>query len=226
MPVSEQVAVLIPAAGSGARLGRGPKAFLPLGDNSILGQTLAAFEDLDAEIIVAVSKEMQAEARAYIPQTVKTILGGVTRQETVHLLLRATAANVVLIHDAARPFLSAEVIRASVTAAETHGAATVIKQVADTLIKKDSGEVLDRNGLRAVQTPQTFRRELILEAHEQALTRGTSATDDAALVRLLGHEVALVAGDAWLDKITTPADYERAQALVNLWNKKGKVARA
>lgn len=223
---AQTVAVLIPAAGRGSRLGKGPKAFLPLGDGSLLSQSLKAFEGLPATILVAVSEAMRAEVKAHVPETVTVIVGGGTRQETVRLLLQACSADIVLIHDAARPFLSAEVIAASLQAAKTHGAATVVKAVADTLIRASSGEVLDRNLLRAVQTPQSFKRGLILRAHEHARAQGITATDDAGLVRLLGKEVALVEGDTWLDKITTPADYERAQALVGLWAKRSNDARA
>ena len=212
----QNVDVLIPAAGSGERLGRGPKAFLPLGETTILGQTLKAFKNF--RVTVAVSADMWGAAQAYVGERVQIIEGGSSRQRSVFELLKVSGAETVLIHDAARPFLAFEVIDQSVQAAMRCGAASVVKSVADTLIT-ETGEALDRARLRAVQTPQTFQRGLIMWAHEEALAKGIKATDDAALVRLLGHEVALVRGDAWLDKITSPADYERAQALVALWEK-------
>jgi 2-C-methyl-D-erythritol 4-phosphate cytidylyltransferase len=217
-----KIAALIPAAGSGTRLGKGPKAFLPLGDGSLLSHTIAAFENHMDEIVVAISGEMQEDVARHVNEDVQVIQGGKTRQETVHCLLRATSADIVLIHDAARPFLPTQVIKDSIETVKKHGAATVVRPVADTLIHKDTLEVMPRDDLRAVQTPQSFLRELILRAHEEAVLKNVVATDDAALVRLLGHSIALVEGSSWLDKITTADDYERAQALVNIWEERGK----
>jgi 2-C-methyl-D-erythritol 4-phosphate cytidylyltransferase len=212
-----KLAALIPAAGSGTRLGKGPKAFLPLGDGSLLSHTIAAFESHVDEIIVAISETMQEDVEKHIGSKAHVILGGATRQESVHCLLKATSADIVLIHDAARPFLPAAVIKNSIEAVKKYGAATVVRPVADTLIHKDTLLVVPRDNLRAVQTPQSFLRELILKAHEEAIAKNVVATDDAALVNLLGHPVTLVEGSSWLDKITTLDDYERAQALVNIW---------
>jgi 2-C-methyl-D-erythritol 4-phosphate cytidylyltransferase len=217
------IAALIPAAGSGARLGKGPKAFLPLGERSILYHAIKAFEGHVDEVIVAVSVDMLESVSKYVSASTRVIRGGSTRQETVYLLLKESMADTVLIHDAARPFLSPEVIYASIRAVKEVGAATVVRNVADTLIHHQTQEVIDRSVLRAVQTPQSFKREMILKAHEHARERGIEVTDDAALVRLLGQQVALVEGGSWLDKITLPDDYERAQALVKLWMKREKL---
>jgi 2-C-methyl-D-erythritol 4-phosphate cytidylyltransferase len=212
-----KIAALIPAAGDGTRLGKGPKAFLPLGDGSLLSHTIAAFENYVDEIVVAISETMQGEIYKHIDTNVRVTRGGKIRQETVYYLLQQTTANIVLIHDAARPFLPPQVIRDSIEAVKQYGAATVTRPVADTLIRKATGEIVIRDELRAVQTPQSFRRELILKAHEAARLENIQVTDDAALVRRIGHEVALVEGSSWLEKITTPDDYERAQALVKVW---------
>lgn len=218
-----KIAALIPAAGSGTRLGKGPKAFLPLGEGSLLSHTIAAFEDSVDEIVVAISETMRAEVAKHVTSNVRVIEGGATRQETVYRLLQVTSAEIVLIHDAARPFLSNKVIADSIRAVKQHRAATVVRSVADTLIHKDTLDVVPRDDLRAVQTPQSFLRTVILRAHEEAIAKNVSATDDAALVKLLGHEVALVEGSSWLDKITTLDDYEKAQALVEIWKRrKGK----
>ncbi len=217
-----KIAALIPAAGDGTRLGKGPKAFLPLGDGSLLSHAIAAFENRVDEIVVAISETMQADIDKHVDASVRVIQGGKIRQETVYALLQATSVEVVLIHDAARPFLPAKVIADSIEAVKQYSAATVVRAVADTLIHKETLEVILRDDLRAVQTPQSFLRELILRAHEQARAKNVVATDDAALVRLLGHEVALVEGSSWLDKITTLDDYERAKALVKVWKAKGE----
>jgi len=212
------VAALIPAAGSGERLGKGPKAYLPLGATSILGICLEAFEGHVDEIIVAVSEDMTPEARQYVPEGVQVILGGATRQASVYELLKATSADSVLIHDAARPFLARDIIAKMADSVQKNGAATVAKSVTDTLIHAETDALIPREPLRAIQTPQGFERNLILKAHEDAVANGIEATDDAALVRRLGHRVALVEGSSWLMKITTPADYDMAQALVGVWH--------
>lgn len=215
------VAALIPAAGSGERLGKGPKAYLPLGETSILRLCLSAFEMQLSEIVVAVSKDMLPEAQRHVPEDAQVILGGATRQASVYALLHATNADIVLIHDAARPFLAQAIIERTVASVQTSGAATVVKPVADTLIHTETHQLVPREPLRAVQTPQGFKRELIFEAHRDALANDVKATDDAALVRRLGHKVALVEGSSWLMKITTPADYTMAQALVGAWREQG-----
>jgi 2-C-methyl-D-erythritol 4-phosphate cytidylyltransferase len=215
-----KIAALIPAAGDGTRLGKGPKAFLPLVEGSLLSHTVAAFEDHVDEIIVAISETMQMEISKHVDKGIRVIRGGKTRQESVYCLLQHTEADLVLIHDAARPFLPLRVIYDSIEVVKRYGAASVVRPVADTLIRKDTGVVVVRDELRAVQTPQSFRRELIVKAHETAKANNIEVTDDAALVRLLGHEVKLVEGSSWLEKITTPDDYERAQALVEMWKEK------
>lgn len=211
------IAALIPAAGSGERLGRGPKAYLPLGTTSILRLCIQAFEDQVDEVIVAVSEDMMSDAKYHVPEGTHVILGGLTRQASVYALVQATKADMVLIHDAARPFLAKDVIKNMIVSVQNSGAATVAKAVADTLIHTETDAIIPREPLRAIQTPQGFERTLILRAHKDAVTKGIEVTDDAALVRRLGHKVALVEGSSWLMKITTPADYSVAQALVERW---------
>lgn len=210
-------AALIPAAGSGERLGKGPKAYLPLGETSILRVCLQAFENQVDDIVVAVSETMLPEAKAHVPEGVRVISGGTSRQASVYELLNATTADTVLIHDAARPFLARDIITSMLASVQKHGAATVAKAIADTLIHAETDALVPREPLRAIQTPQGFKRDLILAAHEEARANNVTATDDADLVRRLGHKVALVEGSSWLMKITTPADYDIAQALVKLW---------
>lgn len=213
----ETVAALIPAAGRGERLGRGPKALVEVAGESLLQRALRAFAGQVDEIVVALSPEM---AGLPLPAGVRAVWGGATRQASVYELLRATEADIVLVHDAARPFLSRRVIADVVAAVQEAGAASVVTHVADTLIETAGGGVVDRQRLRAVQTPQGFRRRLVLEAHARALEKGYEATDDAGLVRALGHEVALVEGSSWLMKVTSPADLELAEALAAVWDKR------
>lgn len=212
---TERVAALIPAAGAGQRLGRGPKALVELAGESLLQRAMRAFDGQVDEILVAVSSEM---GELELPGVGRTVWGGETRQASVYNLVQATEADIVLIHDAARPFLSPSVIRAVVEAVRESGAASVVTHVADTLIETEGGRVVDRQRLRAVQTPQGFRRELILAAHERALAGNYEATDDAGLARLAGHSVTLVEGSSWLMKVTSPADLELAEALSSVWD--------
>ena len=213
-----RIAALIPAAGTGSRLGRGHKALVEVGGKSLLQRSVGAFTGYVDEVVVAVSPEMYGEVRAQLGDRVKLVQGGKTRQESVRNLLAATGADRVLVHDAARPFLSSKMIQEVIREAERTGAASVVKPVADTLIQAETGETVDRQTLRAVQTPQGFKREVIAAAHEKALRDHTEATDDAGLVRLIGHPVALVEGSQWLMKVTTPADLEIATALAAVWD--------
>ena len=213
-----KVAALIPAAGVGLRLGRGPKAVVNVAGETLLSRSVRAFAGLVDETLVAVPGSVEGELE--LPEHVRPVPGGDTRQKSVYNLLRATDADLVLIHDAARPFLSRAVVEHVIAAVQAHGAASVVAQVADTLIETDSGRTVDRRTLRAVQTPQGFRRRLIVSAHERALQHGYAATDDADLVRAMGHPVELVEGSSWLLKVTTPADLELAEALASVWDAK------
>lgn len=217
VPLVPKTAALIPAAGSGERLGKGPKALLPLGDKTMLEYSLETFSSLVDEVVIAVSEEMLPQLPASITKHHQIIQGGVNRQETVFKLLQATDAEIVLVHDAARPFLSKSIVSKIISVVVRSGAATTARAVADTLIDVRSSTQPEREHLRAIQTPQGFWRELILRAHRSAYEDGFRATDDAALVRRLGHPVELVQGSAWLMKVTTAADYEMAQALAGVW---------
>ncbi|WP_407571376.1 2-C-methyl-D-erythritol 4-phosphate cytidylyltransferase [Deinococcus altitudinis] len=216
------MAALIPAAGSGTRLGQGPKAFVQVGGRSLLERSVAALTGHVDEVLVALPAGMN------LPPGVRAraIVGGRTRQESVLRLLEASGADLVLIHDAARPFLSAETVRAVLAAVQQTGAATVAQPVADTLVRADLkladrplwNERVERAGLWAVQTPQAGRRDWLLEAHLRANAEGYSATDDAGLLHWAGHEVTLVPGEASLFKVTTPGDLLLAEALAAVWD--------
>lgn len=214
-----KVAALIPAAGEGLRLGHGPKAFVSVGGKTLLARAVEAFGAHMDEVVVAVSPAMASRAEALVGGGARIIDGGATRQESAYRLVAATRADVVLIHDAARPFLSASIVEHVIREAGRTAAVTVAVPLADTLVRADSGATVERSALRAVQTPQGFRRELILKAHEHASACNITATDDAALVRLLGYAVTLVEGTPWLMKVTTPDDLAMAQALAESWDR-------
>jgi 2-C-methyl-D-erythritol 4-phosphate cytidylyltransferase len=218
-PVATRVAALIPAAGSGERLGRGPKAFVALGGHPLLAWAVASLLPWVDEVVVAVAAADLERAGAVVarlagPGRARVTTGGATRQATVAALLSAVEAEVVVVHDAARPFLDGATVEAVIAAARAHGACSVGRPVADSLVRRDDGTPVDRDALRAVQTPQAFRRDLLAHAHAVASREGVAATDDAGLVRRLGVPVAWVDGGAHLFKVTTLDDLHLAEAVV------------
>jgi 2-C-methyl-D-erythritol 4-phosphate cytidylyltransferase len=213
-----QVSALIPAAGFGERLGMGPKAFVKLAGKSLLERAISSFATVD-EVVVALP---ESHLNIELPANVRCVPGGETRQQSVRNLLEAASHGIVLIHDAARPFLSAKTIQAVIDAVLEVGAATTALPAADTLVfekaSKMWGSLLDRSSIHAIQTPQGFKRELLLEAHERARLEGVAATDDAGLIARLGLPVALVPGDPRLFKVTRPGDYALAEAFARVWD--------
>jgi 2-C-methyl-D-erythritol 4-phosphate cytidylyltransferase len=217
------VVVLVPAGGSGTRLGRRtPKQFLRLGGATILTATLTHFARHPAvrAIVVAAPAAHLARTRRLVGRAgrrpVTVVAGGATRQESVWQALQAAPADleIVLVHDAVRPFIDRRLIDAVIAAAAEHGAAICALPIAETVKRVRAGTVqatLDRSELWAVQTPQGFRAALLREAHEKALRDGVTGTDDAMLVERLGHPVRVVAGLAGNVKITTPQDLRRAR---------------
>lgn len=205
---------LIPAAGKGQRLGRGPKAFVRLGARTLIQLVVDAFRPHAAEILVAVPGDQLEEAAALLPG-VQVLAGENTRQGTVATLLSQAHNDIVLIHDAARPLLilSGDVIQRTTEAAIERGAATAAVPIFDTVIDIERNQTINRSRFRAVQTPQGFHRDLLLRAHRQASDHGYRATDDTDLVRALGLPVALVEGNPLLFKVTTPEDLLLARAL-------------
>jgi len=219
------VAVVIPAGGVGTRLGhRTPKQFLRLGGVPILVATARHFARhpaVQAIVVAAPDAHARRAARALarLGQRVAVVAGGATRQESVWRALQATPAHaeIVVVHDAVRPFITRRLIDAVLRAARRHGAAICALPIAETVKRVRGGfaeETLDRSQLCAVQTPQAFRAALLREAHEKAQRDGVVGTDDAMLVERLGHAVCVVPGSEMNVKITTPADLRRARAWV------------
>jgi len=220
--VRGDVAVLVPAGGIGARLGRRtPKQFLPLGRETILAATLRHFRHhprVGAIVVAAPAAHVERTRRilGHAGAALTVVSGGATRQESVWLALQAapTEARTLLVHDAVRPFLTRALIDALIAAAERDGAAVCALPVAETVKRVRDGVVegtIDREGLWAVQTPQAFRAEVLREAHDKARRDGFVGTDEAMLVERLGHPVRVVPGLAENVKITTADDLRRAR---------------
>jgi len=218
--VSDTVAI-VPAAGSGARLGAGiPKAFVELSGQTMLERAvdgLLASGVID-RVVVAVPADRVAATAALLGGRVQVVEGGAERHDTVRLALGAVGdPEFVVVHDAARPLTPVEQIQ-RVVAALRDGMRAVIPvlPVVDTIKAVDAnGAVLgtpERAGLRAVQTPQGFETGLLRRAYQRA--GALSATDDASLVENLGTPVHTVAGDPLAFKVTTALDLRLARAVL------------
>ncbi|WP_213453885.1 2-C-methyl-D-erythritol 4-phosphate cytidylyltransferase [Rhizomonospora bruguierae] len=219
------VAVLVPAAGLGLRLGPGaPKALRPLAGEPLLVHAvrrLAAAPSVGT-IVVAAPPEGESDVRRMLAPVapVTVVPGGATRQESVAAALAAVPAplEIVLVHDAARALTPPALIEAVAAAVRAgHDAVIPVLPVVDTIKEVDARErvvgTVDRSGLRAVQTPQGFRRSLLAAAHGAAVD---ALTDDAGLVEELGVPVACVPGSEWALKITRPVDLAFAEALLRM----------
>jgi 2-C-methyl-D-erythritol 4-phosphate cytidylyltransferase / 2-C-methyl-D-erythritol 2,4-cyclodiphosphate synthase len=226
------VAAVIVAAGRGERAGgEMPKQYRDIAGEPMLRPTLAAFlahpqVDLvqpvirlaDENLYRAAIGGLAEQALAKLPPPVS---GGATRQASVRAGLEAVAGkapDIVLIHDAARPFLTGDLISRAITAGRSMGAAVPALPIADTVkrINTDARvvETLDRNRLRVVQTPQAFAFDLIIAAHARAAAAGhEDFSDDAALAEWAGHRVSVFEGEAANVKVTTNDDFARAEIL-------------
>ncbi len=211
MTDSTRTAALIVAAGLGSRAGGAiPKQFASVAGQALVAHAYRAFTthpQID-EVLVVIAEGTQA-ALADALGDVPWVLGGTTRRESVWRGVEALTADRVIVHDAARPFVPVTVIDRVLDALATHDAAVPVLAVADTLSR--DGVIVARDGLVRVQTPQGFRRAVLHAAHA-AWPSDEDATDDAQMVRRLGGSVALVQGDAMLDKVTHPEDFAAAEA--------------
>jgi 2-C-methyl-D-erythritol 4-phosphate cytidylyltransferase len=230
--------VIIPAAGSGSRMGADvPKVLLRIPDSSsspsILSRTLNVFinDPLCSRIVVCVPSTLESEFSQEVGGGTKVLLahGGATRQESVRRGVEALAERVraeggdeagecVLVHDAARCFVTVDVIRRVVEGVAHFGAVTAAVPVPDSLCKVSDGTiaaVVDRENVWAVQTPQGFLLGELRGAHFAALTDGFVALDDASVVARL-RDVRVVEGDRFNIKVTHPADLGLATRISQL----------
>jgi 2-C-methyl-D-erythritol 4-phosphate cytidylyltransferase/2-C-methyl-D-erythritol 2,4-cyclodiphosphate synthase len=216
------VSVIIAAGGQGTRLGGSvPKQWLAIGGRTLLARSIAAFDAHPriSEIVVVVPPGSDTALVPGAGKPRRVVAGGARRQDSVAEGFAATSADasVVLVHDAARPFVTPEVIDRAIDGAIAHGAVVPAVPVHDTVkqIAPDAGAriaaTLPRETLFLAQTPQGFRRDVLAAAIE-AGRRGASGTDEAMLAEQAGHDVHVVPGDEGNVKITTAADLERARA--------------
>jgi 2-C-methyl-D-erythritol 4-phosphate cytidylyltransferase / 2-C-methyl-D-erythritol 2,4-cyclodiphosphate synthase len=222
-----KVAAVIVAGGRGFRAGGDvPKQYRRIGGEAVIRPTLAAFVDHPqisaVQTVIHPADELLFQAAtAGLNGLLPPVPGGATRQASVRAGLEAlqeAAPDLVLIHDAARPFLSADLITRAIDAATKHGAAVPAVPITDTVKKVDErdmvSETLDRSRLRTVQTPQAFAYDVIVDLHKRAAAAGRDDfTDDAALAEWAGHAVNVFAGESTNVKLTTNDDFERSEAL-------------
>jgi 2-C-methyl-D-erythritol 4-phosphate cytidylyltransferase len=220
-------AVLLPAAGQSTRFGgKEKKVFAALDGKAVWMRTAEAFVHRDdvVQTIVIVAPEDEDYVRTkFGPHLgllgIEIVLGGKERFESVgNALQRVRDAELVAIHDAARPCVSTGAIDQVFALAAKTGAALLAVPVSDTLKRADvAGKILEtvpRQGLWQAQTPQVFRTDWLREAHAQRGRLGDTITDDAQLVEALGHPVYVVPSDASNLKITTPSDLALAAAIL------------
>ncbi len=224
------VSAVVVAAGRGSRMNMDMnKQYIEIAGKQVLARTLQVFQDCACidEIVLVVNQQDILYCKQNIVDFYKytkvsaIVAGGSERQNSVYNGLREVhgECSIVLIHDGARPFIKAASIIASIDAAREYGASCVAVPVKDTVKMADKGhfvvETLDRSSLWAMQTPQTFKYEIIMDAHRKALEKGFTGTDDATLVEQSGGKVKLVMGGYDNIKITTREDLIMAEAIAN-----------
>jgi len=222
------VSAILAAGGRGLRLGHAqPKQLLEIAGRPILERSVSLLQehpDVD-EVIVALPEELVENPPAYLLNTTKplrVVKGGARRQDSVAAAFRLVSdrADVVVVHDAARPFATSGLLTKTIAAAAESGAALAALEARDTVKKVADGVVsatLDRHTIFLAQTPQAFRRDVLRDA----LAVSGDATDEAALAERAGHPVRIVAGEASNIKVTTPEDLVIAEAI----GRGGKAAR-
>ncbi|MEW5802413.1 MAG: 2-C-methyl-D-erythritol 4-phosphate cytidylyltransferase [bacterium] len=226
---------LVPAAGLGRRLGGGcPKPYRHIGQRPIVSYPLRAIEEcseINRIVIIVSPEEREFCEREIIPacglhKPYQLVTGADERQQSVYQGLlavheyvahgEAEASDIVVIHDAARPFADGHMFRQSILEAKKFGACIVGIPVRDTLkkVREEAGEIeetVSRSRLWMAQTPQSFRFDLIFKAHQAALWDGFQGTDDSSLVERLGHAVKMIPGSFRNIKITYPEDLDLAE---------------
>ncbi len=227
--MAERVGIVVVAGGSGSRMGAAmPKQFLKIAGRPILVRTIERMREAlpEAEIVVVLPeahvelwRECYAKADCRVEHRVA--LGGVTRFDSVASGIAALSddCQLIAVHDGVRSLLSVDMIRRGVECARESGAAVPVIAVVDSIREVDSegSHVVNRSHLRAVQTPQVFRADLLKKAYAVIGTRledRAKATDDASVVEMAGYKVALYEGESQNLKLTTPTDLRVAEVIL------------
>lgn len=220
-----KISAVVVAAGSSRRMGT-DQLWLPLLGRPVIAHCLRALQACEevAEIVVVTREEIGPRVVALaeqegISKLTKIVPGGAERQDSVWLGLQASdpSCDLALIHDTARPMVTGGIVRRVASAALEHGAAVCGAPVTDTIKEIDAEQWVlrtpPRSSLMAVQTPQVFRRDLIVDCYRRWLQRGTLATDDRAVAECYGNRVRVVACPEPNIKVTQPGDIEIIETL-------------
>ena len=225
--VELKASAIIVAAGSGVRLGSSvPKAFVKIGGRTMLSYSLVTVRQVSSidEVVITVPVGFENAARAEVAAAgfvvpVKITPGGIERQDSVRIALELTSAEseLVIVHDAARPLTTPAIFEGCLNGAARTGGAIAAIPVADTLklvADRAISATVARAGLWQAQTPQAFRRDLLLAAHQRAISEKIVATDDADLVEQTGARVEVVEASTENIKITTRSDLAIVEAII------------
>ncbi|HKA18267.1 MAG TPA: 2-C-methyl-D-erythritol 4-phosphate cytidylyltransferase [Blastocatellia bacterium] len=218
---------IIPAAGIGARMHADrAKQMLELQGVPVLVRTLQRFQQCDAvdQVILALQPNLTSEvlgliSRYNLTKVARVVGGGAERQDSVYRCLQVVpeeTAGIIVVHDAVRPFVKPDEIRAVIERASSTGAALMALAATDTIKQAKSGRVqrtLDRRRIYYAQTPQAFRYSIIRDAFERAYADSFIGTDESQLVERLGQRVSVVEGSPMNIKITRPFDLLLAEAI-------------
>ncbi len=219
----EKIAVIV-AGGKGVRMGSAlPKQFLPLQDKPVLYHTIKAFKDAyaDMQLVLVLPQDQLSYAQMVLQAfeeriDITIVAGGETRYHSVQNGLKAVSDNaIVFVQDGVRPLVSVDLIRRCYEQAAEKGSAIPAIAVADSmrLVEDDKSRPVDRSQLRIIQTPQTFRADILLPAFKQPYT--DAFTDEATVVEAHGTKIYLVEGERSNIKVTTPEDLIIAEALLH-----------
>ena len=226
--MAEKNTALVLAAGRGRRMGgvRG-KAFLSIMGKPLLAWTLSVFESFpriqEVVLVVPPNREEEFKEKILLPYNVakaRIVSGGDSRQDSIQNGFAGIEepCNLVVIHDGARPFLDRETLEKALNAAEKDGASIVAVPVKETIKSGDEQgmvrETFDRSHLWSVQTPQTYKYQIIKEALEAARRENFHGTDDSSLVERIGKPIRIITGSYENIKITTPEDLVIAEAML------------
>ncbi len=222
-----KVYVIIPAGGSGKRIGGDlPKQFLKISDKELAAYTLEVFQkcDLVDEIIIAASPEYfetfkRIKSKYSLNKITGIVEGGKERQDSVFNALSSIAAkdsDLIAVHDAARPLLPADVLEYAINKASEFGNSVAAIKSKDTLVKGSEtiDEYIDRENVYYVQTPQIFQYEILLKAMKKAADENYLGTDESSIVKRAGEIVHLIEGSSLNFKVTTQSDLELFTKLI------------
>ncbi len=215
------ISAIIVAAGRGRRLGAPvPKAYVLVHDKPLILYSLELFERLCSESIVVIHPDDEQLFQSLIAKSVRRVHGGQHRQDSVLAGVRAACSEYVLVHDASRPCASLSLVERVIHTMKEHGAAVPVIPITDSVKRIRDNQIIsdeDRSQLFCAQTPQGFRRELLLEALERAYALGRYFTDEAGCVfAMSGVRPAIVPGEVSNIKVTTQFDLRLAQCLLTI----------